>query len=80
MQRLFQIITLNKYLTKQIYFALFEELEGIKYRISGKKESTEKKSRRKEKEGGGEEGEEEVEKMESMVLDGEEEENKQGQI
>ncbi|XP_023326952.1 kelch domain-containing protein 4 [Eurytemora carolleeae] len=44
--------------------------------LTGKKEPTEKKSRRKDKEGVGEE--EEVEKMESMVLDGEEEENKQG--
>ena len=48
----------------------------INNRILGKKEPTEKKSRRKDKEGEGEE--EEVEKMESMVLDGEEEENKQG--
>lgn len=49
----------------------------INNHILGKKEPAEKKSRRKEKEGVGEE-EEEVEKMESMVLDGEEEENKQG--
>ena len=51
-------------------------LTMINNRILGKKEPTEKKSRRKDKEGVGEE--EEVEKMESMVLDGEEEENKQG--
>ena len=53
--------------------------------FTGKKEPTEKKSRRKEKEADkeDEEDDEEVEKMDSMVLDGEteeEEEIKQGSI